>query len=95
MAIIVGSEVVGPGTIAGALPAFEGLRAEVTAPAGTDAGPAPGGGPVVAWVLLHDPGSPGEARLDPVFLSAGRAWTPDQYRAAYGQQFTVRVVRAG
>lgn len=84
-----------PGGIVGVLPAFDGLRADVTAPAGIDPGAAPGGGPVVGWVLLNDPGAPGGARLAPVFLAAGRAWTPDQYRAAYGQQLGVRVARAG
>lgn len=93
MAILVSSESRTPGSIRGVLPAFDGLRADVTAPAGTDPGAAPGGGPVVGWALLDDPASAGGARLEPVFLAAGRAWTPDQYRATYGQQLTVRVGR--
>ncbi|MGW2594743.1 hypothetical protein ACWCXC_31375 [Streptomyces sp. NPDC001515] len=35
----------------------------------------------------------GGARVEPVFLAAGRAWTPDQYRAAYGQALSVDVGR--
>ncbi|WP_428956236.1 hypothetical protein [Streptomyces sp. cg35] len=79
------------GSIAGALPAQTGLRVDVTAPAGTDGGNIPAGGAVVAWVLVADSGVAGGARLDPVFLAAGQAWTPDQYRAAYGQALDVRV----
>ncbi|MHC3450751.1 hypothetical protein [Streptomyces prasinus] len=81
------------GGIVGMLPAFDGLRAEITAPPGTDTTGVPGGGVVVGWVLVTDPAAAGGARVEPVFLSAGRAWTPDQYRAAYGQQLTVRVGR--
>lgn len=91
MAIIVSSESRTPGSISGVLPAFDGLRADVTAPAGTDPGAAPGGGPVVGWALLDDPASAGGVRLEPVFLAAGRAWTPDQYRAAYGRGLGVQV----
>ncbi|MCX5144629.1 hypothetical protein [Streptomyces sp. NBC_00338] len=93
MAIIVNSEASKAGSISGVLPAFDGLRADVTTPAGTDPGAAPGGGPVVGWALLDDPSVAGGARLEPVFLAAGRAWTPDQYRAVYGQQLSVRVGR--
>lgn len=79
------------GSIVGVLPAFDGLSVQVLAPAGTDTAGVPTAGGVVAWALVADPESVGGARLDPAFLAAGRAWTPDQYRAAYGQQLTVRV----
>ncbi|MFJ8923843.1 hypothetical protein ACIREK_30750 [Streptomyces sp. NPDC102415] len=83
------------GGITGVLPAFAGLRVDVAAPAGVDVAGVPGGGPVVGWVLIVDEEAPGGARVDPVFLAAGRAWTPDQYRAAYGQQLTARVASGG
>lgn len=79
------------GSIVGALPTTPSLHADITAPAGIDPGNAPGGGAVVGWVLVADRTEPGGARLDPVFLAAGRAWTPDQYRTAYGAQLCVVV----
>ncbi|MFE4420455.1 hypothetical protein [Streptomyces sp. NPDC056817] len=72
-------------------PAAPGLTAEVAAPPGTDTEGIPAGGGVVGWILVDDPSTPGGARVDPVFLAAGRAWTPDQYRATYGQTLDVRV----
>ncbi|WP_333742708.1 hypothetical protein [Streptomyces ardesiacus] len=74
----------GPGSILGTLPAVDGLRVDVTAPPGTDVTDVPGGGLLVGWVLVADDETTGGARVDPVFLSTGRAWTPDQYRATYG-----------
>ncbi|TFI30171.1 hypothetical protein [Streptomyces sp. 4R-3d] len=82
------------GAITGMVPAFDGLLVQISAPAGTDPGTAPPGGPVVGWAVVDDPDAVGGARLDPVFLAAGRAVTPDQYRAAYGPQFDVQVGRA-
>lgn len=82
------------GSIVGVLPATDGLRVQVAAPAGTDPSGIPPAGIVVGWVLVADPESVGGARLDPIFLAAGRAWTPDQYRAAYGQQLSVAVRRS-
>jgi hypothetical protein len=79
------------GSIVGVFPAFAGLRVDVTAPAGADAVDVPGGGVVVGWVLVADPTLAGGARVDPVFLAGGRTWTPDQYRAAYGQQLGIAV----
>ncbi|NEB42248.1 hypothetical protein [Streptomyces sp. SID14515] len=90
MPLLVGPEA---GGVLGMVPAFGGLRVEVTAPPGTDTARVPGGGPVVGWVLVADEQVVGGARVDPVFLAAGRAWTPDQYRAAYGQQLGVVVGR--
>ncbi|MFD8771461.1 hypothetical protein [Streptomyces sp. NPDC059916] len=79
------------GSIVGVLPASAGLGAQIAAPAGADTTGVPAGGGVVGWVLVEDQDAVGGARVDPVFLAAGRAWTPDQYRAAYGQQLGVTV----
>ncbi|WP_329390284.1 hypothetical protein [Streptomyces sp. NBC_01716] len=81
------------GALAGMVPAFDGLRVQISAPVGTPADAAPPGGPVVGWVLVADPDAAGGQRVDPVFLAAGQAVTPDQYRAAYGPQFAVNVGR--
>ncbi|MYS68956.1 hypothetical protein GTY88_00670 [Streptomyces sp. SID5926] len=81
------------GLIQGMIPALPGLRVDVTAPPGTLTEGVPGGGVLVSWVLVADDESTGGARVDPVFLSAGRAWTPDQFRATYGQQLGVQVGR--
>ncbi|MYX14377.1 hypothetical protein GTY67_13320 [Streptomyces sp. SID8374] len=82
-----------PGGVVGMVPAFDGLRVEVAAPSGTDVSGVPSGGSVVGWVLIVAEGAVGGARVDPVFLAAGRAWTPDQFRATYGQQLGMVVVR--
>ncbi|MFM9616869.1 hypothetical protein ACKI14_02765 [Streptomyces turgidiscabies] len=83
------------GSIVGLLPATPGVGVRVSAPAGTDVEGVPAAGPMVGWVLVVDVAAAGGARLDPVFLADGRAWTPDQYRAAFGEQLSVRVGRAG
>lgn len=83
-------EMLQSGSVVGVLPAYAGLRADITAPAGTDPGSAPGGGAVVGWVLIADGAQAGGARVDPVFLAGGRTWTPDQYRVAYGPQLGVQ-----
>lgn len=80
--------------ILGALPVVPGLSVQVSAPPGMATTGIPPGGMVVGWVLVSDGDAPGGARVDPVFLADGRAWTPDQYRAAYGQGLTVRVGQA-
>ncbi|MFB7707874.1 hypothetical protein [Streptomyces sp. NPDC056105] len=82
------------GSIVGVLPAGPEVSAQVVAPAGTETAGIPPAGVVVGWVLVADPDAVGGARLDPAFLAAGRAWTPDQYQAAYGQQLDVQVKRA-
>lgn len=79
------------GNVVGVLPAYTGLRADITAPAGAEVGQVPGGGVVVGWVLIADSTEAGGARVDPAFLAAGRTWTPDQYRAVYGAQLGVQV----
>lgn len=81
------------GPIQGMIPALPGLRVDVTAPPGTLTEGVPGGGVLVGWVLVADGEAAGGVRVDPVFLSAGRAWTPDQFRAVYGQQLGVVVGR--
>lgn len=83
----------GPGRITTMLPAFDGLYVQVEAPAGADTTGIPGGGPVVGWAVIDTPGHTGGARIDPVFLADGQAWTPDQYRATYGLLLEIRVER--
>ncbi|MFJ3089014.1 hypothetical protein [Streptomyces sp. NPDC086838] len=73
--------------------AVDGWVVQVTAPPGTDAAGVPGGGAVIGWVLVADEAAAGGARVEPVFVSASRAWTPDQYRATYGQELGVVVGR--
>lgn len=80
-----------PGGITGTLPAFAGLSVQVTAPAGTDTKGIPPGGAVIGWALVTDANAAGGTRIDPAFLADGRTWTPDQYRAAYGQQLGIAV----
>ncbi|MFJ9038002.1 hypothetical protein ACIRF8_15585 [Streptomyces sp. NPDC102406] len=84
-------EVASVGAITGMTAASPGWRVQASAPtdAGTEGVPAPSD--VVAWVLVADQVAPGGARVDPVFLAGGRAWTPDQYRATYGQELDVQV----
>ncbi|MET9051262.1 hypothetical protein ABZW50_08920 [Streptomyces bacillaris] len=81
------------GAVVGMVPAFPGLRTDVTAPPGSDTAAVPGGGVVVGWVLVADEQAVGGARVDPVFLAAGRAWTPDQFRQEHGPHLGV-VARA-
>ena len=75
-----------PGPMLALIPAPPGLLATA---AGT-----PLTGPVVAWALIADTTVAGDNRIDPVLLAAGRAWTPDQIRAAHGAQVTVSVAVA-
>ncbi|MEU2996917.1 hypothetical protein ABZ684_04970 [Streptomyces sp. NPDC006995] len=77
----------------GVVPAFAGLRADVTAQPGSDTAAVPGGGVVIGWALVADEEAAGGTRVDPVFLAAGRAWTPDQFRAAHGQNLGLVVGR--
>ncbi|MEU0979013.1 hypothetical protein ABZ488_07320 [Streptomyces griseus] len=76
------------------VPAFPGLRADVTAPPGSDTSAVPGGGVVVGWVLVADEQAVGGARVDPVFLAAGWTWTPDQFRREHGQHLGMVVGRS-
>lgn len=89
------SGVPAPGAVSGLVASEAGWAVEVSARPGADTSGAPPGGAVIGWALVADTAAAGGARVEPVFLAAGRAWTPDQYRATYGQQFTMRVVRAG
>ncbi|MFL3869263.1 hypothetical protein LT966_21930 [Streptomyces griseobrunneus] len=63
----------------------------MTAAPGSETAGVPGGGVVVGWVLVADEQAVGGARVDPVFLAAGRAWTPDQLRQEHGQHLGVAV----
>ena len=71
------------GPVLSLIPAQPGLLATAAS--------TPLAGPVVAWALIADSTAPGGSRIDPVLLAAGRTWTPDQIRAAYGAQATVSV----
>jgi hypothetical protein len=74
------------------VPATPGLRVEAYAPRDSPTAGIPTPYSVVAWAQLADAGSVGGVRVDPVFLADGRAWTPDQFRARYGDQVDLRVV---
>lgn len=79
-----------PGAVLALVPAGFGLRMIVSAPAeGASAVPVPSA--VLAWVLVADSTVAGGARIDPVFLAGGTAWTPDQFRAAFGEGVTIGV----
>ena len=80
--------------VTGIVPAAPGFRVMVSAATREDAEGVPAASDVVGWATVADAGSPGGVRVDPVFLAGGRPWTPDQYRAAYGQTLDVRVGRA-
>lgn len=75
--------------VVGIVAAPPGLHVDAYAPATTMGVPTPT--TVVAWAMFVDPDCVGGMRLDPVFLAAGRAWTPDQFRAAYGLDIELRV----
>lgn len=81
-----------PGAIQALVPAVPGLQVTASAAAAATGIPAPTA--VVGWVLVADSTSAGGARVDPVFLAGGAAWTPDQFRAEYGQGITISI-RAG
>ncbi|MGW2724792.1 hypothetical protein [Streptomyces sp. NPDC001492] len=76
--------------VAGIVAAPPGLHVDAYAPSTITGVPTPS--TVVAWALFVDPAAVGGMRLDPVFLAAGRAWTPDQFRAAYGLDIDLKVV---
>ncbi|MEU6058012.1 hypothetical protein [Streptomyces sp. NPDC047097] len=82
---------VGVGGIVQVLPASPGWVAVVLAPADVETREVPPGSAVVAWALVEDVSAPGGGRVDPVFLAAGRAWTPDQYQDAFGARLVVQV----
>lgn len=92
MVALVRPELPAAGAVAGLVAAVAGFVVQVSAPPGTDTAGVPPGGAMVGWVLVADADVAGGSRVEPVFLAAGRAWTPDQYRAAYGQRLTVNVV---
>lgn len=76
--------------VAGIVAAPPGLHVDAYVPSTTMGVPTPS--TVVAWALFVDPAAVGGMRLDPVFLAAGRAWTPDQFRDAYGLDIDLKVV---
>lgn len=91
MALLTKATVSTPGEIRTVVPAAPGWRVMVAAPAGTDVTGVPYASTVVAWAQIADAKAAGGSRLEPVFLADGRAWTPDQFRAAYGAVLEVSV----
>jgi len=78
--------------IVGVVAALAGMRVDAFAPRTTDTAGVPTPSHVVAWALVRDELEPGGSVLEPVFFAAGRTWTPDQFKATYGQDITVEVV---
>jgi hypothetical protein len=92
MPIITGEEKEQPaGAVLSLTPATVGLLAVASAPTAEAATGAPAPTAVVGWVLVGDAAAAGGARVDPVFLAGGRAWTPDQYRGEFGEGIEVTV----
>lgn len=91
MPALVATEPYSGGAVSGLVAAVPVWVVEVSAPPGTVTAGVPPGGSVVGWVLVADDVAAGGARVEPVFLAAGRAWTPDQYRAMYGAGLGVQV----
>lgn len=79
------------GTILSLMPAAAGLRAVATAPKADVAAGVPTPTAVVGWALVADATAAGGARVDPVFLAGGTAWTPDQFRLAFGPSLAIGV----
>jgi hypothetical protein len=91
----IASAVPAPGLpVTGLLPAAPGLRVDAYAPKNVNASGIPTPSSVVAWAQLADPDSVGGVRIDPVFLADGRVWTPDQFRAVYGESLELKVTLA-
>lgn len=90
MPLITGAKPEAP-VVTGIVPAAAGLRVTAYAPADADVRGIPATSTVVAWAVVSDLDALGGVRLDPVFLADGRTWTPDQFRAAYGNTLTLQV----
>jgi hypothetical protein len=82
------------GVIAGLVSAPPGWRVDAYASRGVDVTGIPTPLSVVAWAQIEDTIAPGGARVEPVFVADGRTWTPDQFRAAYGEGLDLKVVPA-
>ncbi|WP_329376012.1 hypothetical protein [Streptomyces sp. NBC_01483] len=81
-------------TIVTVVPASQGWRVDAFAPCGSDTAGVPTPSHVVAWALVADELVPGGATVEPVFYAGERTWTPEQFRAAYGDNLNVKVVPA-
>ena len=90
MAILTGPQE--HGMILSLTAAAVGWRAEAFTPRGTETTGMPMPSHVVAWALVANTLAPGGAQVEPVFYAGDRTWTPDQYREAYGEDLTVRIV---
>ncbi|MGV9278045.1 hypothetical protein [Streptomyces griseosporeus] len=82
------------GAITAVSPASPGWRVDAFAPSNSDFFGIPTPSHVVAWALVADEASPGGGVVEPVFVAGTRTWTPDQFRAAYGEALELRVVPA-
>lgn len=82
------------GVITGVVAAVPGWQVDAYAPLGAGPGQIPAPSHVVAWALIDAGDVPGGGVVQPVFLAGGRTWTPDQYRAAYGETLDLVVVPA-
>jgi hypothetical protein len=80
-----------PGAITGIVSAAPGWRVDAYAPQGTPVSEVPTPSHVVAWALIAGEDAAGGATVEPVFVAGERTWTPDQFRAVYGQALTLQV----
>jgi hypothetical protein len=78
-------------TLVGAAP---GWRVDAYAPSGMDTSKVPTPSHVVGWMLVSTDLEPGGGVVEPVFIAGSRTWTPDQFRAAYGEGLELKVVPA-
>lgn len=85
------TEASAPGAITGIVSAAPGWRVDAYAPQDTPVSAVPTPTHVVAWVLVADDDAAGGATVEPVFMAGERTWTPDQFRAVYGQALTLQV----
>ncbi|MFG2970913.1 hypothetical protein ACGFZS_47355 [Streptomyces sp. NPDC048288] len=83
-----------PGPITGVVAASPGWRVNAYAPRGTDISAVPTPSHVVAWALIPNLLEPGGSTVQPVFVAGARTWTPDQFRAAYGESLELKVAPA-
>lgn len=82
------------GAILSLAPAAPGWRVDAFAPRGSDTTQVPTPSHVVAWALVANQLAPGGAQVEPVFYAEDRTWTPEQFREAYGEHITLKVVPA-
>lgn len=82
------------GILTGLVATAPGWKVDAYAPRGIDISGVPTPSHVVAWVLVADELEVGGSSVQPVFVAAGRTWTPEQFRSAYGSALDLKVVPA-